>query len=558
MIRSALLVVLLLAAPAGAKETADHLFLGDHIVTMDPARPTATALAVRGESIAWIGERAEAEAWKGESTTVHELGGHALLPGFIDAHGHLTLQAILVDAANVASPPVGPATTIAELQKVLRDEIAAKQIPAGGVVFGAGYDDSLLAERRHPTRTDLDAVSTDHTIVLLHVSGHLMTANSKALADAEIHADTPDPEGGTIRREADGETPNGVLEETATYPLRGVLSRPLEDDQILRAVDVFARHGVTTIQDGATGEEAVAHFARLDEAGSLRADVVAYPVGMDPKTIPADARFGARTRRVNVPGIKLVLDGSPQGKTAFLREPYHVPPAGQTEDYRGYPIVPGPAVDGLVALWSSRKVPILAHANGDAAADLLIEAVAKAKADWDHRTVMIHAQTVREDQLDRMKELGIIPSFFSAHTFYWGDWHRDSVLGPERASRISPTRSARNRGMHFTVHNDAPVVPPDMIRLLWATTNRLTRSDRVLGKDQVLTVQEALEAVTTEAAYQHFEEDRKGSLVVGKQADLVVLSENPLAVPPAELLRVRVAETWSRGARIHAAAGATP
>jgi predicted amidohydrolase YtcJ len=169
----------------------------------------------------------------------------------------------------------------------------------------------------------------------------------------------------------------------------------------------------------------------------------------------------------------------------------------------------------------------------------------------DHRSVMIHAQTVREDQLDRMQQLGIIPSYFSAHTFFWGDWHRDSVLGVERASRISPTASTLRRGMPFTVHNDAPIVPPDMIRLLWATVNRITRSGETLGASQRISPLEAIRAVTANAAYQHFEEHTKGSLTPGKQADLVILSENPVTVLPETILEISIVETISRGKTVY-------
>lgn len=195
----------------------------------------------------------------------------------------------------------------------------------------------------------------------------------------------------------------------------------------------------------------------------------------------------------------------------------------------------------------------MAHANGDAAADMLIKAVTDADIASDHRTVMIHAQTVREDQLDKMKELGIIPSYFSTHTFYWGDWHRDSVFGEERAMRISPTKSSLDRKMPFTVHNDAPVVPPDMIRLLWSTTNRKTRSGKVLGDEQKISTYEALKAITINAAYQHFEDDIKGTLEVGKQADIVVLSEDPLDMDAKDILNIDVVATFSQGAEIFSA-----
>ena len=261
--------------------------------------------------------------------------------------------------------------------------------------------------------------------------------------------------------------------------------------------------------------------------------------------------YGGAHGRVELGGVKLILDGSPQGKTAYLEKPYHVPPAGKAADYRGYPTLPRTTVDPLVAYLLAQRIPILAHANGDAAAEMLIDAVEAADPPADHRTVMIHAQTVREDQLDRMATLGIIPSYFSAHTFFWGDWHRDSVLGEPRGLRISPTRSTVDRRMRFTIHNDAPIVPPDVIRLLWATTNRVTRSGKVLGEDQRISVLEALKATTIYAAEQHFEEARKGSIAVGKEADLVVLSQNPLDMDPADLLDLDVMATYVGGEAIY-------
>jgi predicted amidohydrolase YtcJ len=197
------------------------------------------------------------------------------------------------------------------------------------------------------------------------------------------------------------------------------------------------------------------------------------------------------------------------------------------------------------------SIPVIAHANGDAAADMLIQAVREAQQGQDHRTVMIHAQTVREDQLTDMKTLAMIPSYFAAHSFYWGDWHRDSVFGVERAQRISPTATTLARGMWFTVHNDSPVVPPDMMRLLWATTNRITRSGKVLGANQRISTIDALRAVTYNAAYQHFEEQIKGSLEVGKQADFVVLSTNPLLIPSTDLLSVKINATFARGKQVY-------
>ncbi len=540
---------------------ADTLYVGRHILTMNEAAGAVSAVAVAGETIAWVGDR---DAWRGHADEVVELGQRALLPGFIDAHGHLSFMARTLGLANVAPPPVGGVTDIASLKQVMIDYIAAHDVAAGAWVVGFGYDDSLIAERRHPDRDDLDAVSTEHPIALVHVSGHLMATNSVALREAGITAATPDPPGGVIRRRSDSDEPSGVLEETAMGPLTGLF---LGDDGLTTgAIDAalgeYARFGVTTVQDSAASWQLHALLAEIAADTGLKLDVLLFPVGMDGTfALPEGVELGRYSDRLQVAGTKLMLDGSPQGKTAFLSEPYHVIPEGLPDDYRGYPVMTNNRAKALIRDYLSRGIPMQIHANGDAAADMLINAVAAAVADdpvEDHRTVMIHAQTVREDQLDRMQALGIIPSFFAAHVFYWGDWHRDSVLGPERAARISPTASSLERGLPFTLHNDAPIVPPDMLRLLWAATHRETRSGRILGEAQRIEVLEALRAVTINAAHQSFEEDRKGTLTPGKQADLVVLSANPLDTAPEALLELQVLRTVSRGVTVYDAERATP
>jgi hypothetical protein len=532
-------------------EPADAVYVGKHVLTLDAALPRAQSLAVRGESIVCVAADDACRRHAGASTRVVELGSRALVPGFIDAHGHVVMLASFVDHANLSSPPVGPVTTIAGLQDALRAHLAQKAPVGGAWLFGWGYDDSLLAETRHPTRDDLDAVSRDVPIAVLHVSGHLASANSAALAAAGITANTPDPPGGHFRRRADGE-PNGVIEETALYAVLGKsgVMQPPTPAQLERALGVYAANGFTLVQDGASSPSDIAALERLAAEGAPQLDVVYFPVVRDAAQPTPTVPLREFRGRVAWGGMKLVLDGSPQGKTAFLSKPYHVPPPGQPADYRGYPMIPQQLVDAALARFLPAGIPVIAHANGDAAADVLIEAVAKAEAlatGKDHRTVIIHAQTLREDQLDRAKMLGMIPSFFSAHPFYWGDWHRDSALGPERAARISPTRSALERGIPFTIHNDAPVVPPDAIRLLWATTNRLTRSGRVLGTEQRVSPLEALRALTANGAHQYFAEQERGTLTVGKLADLVVLSESPLTVEREKLLELKVEETVSRG-----------
>jgi predicted amidohydrolase YtcJ len=548
---------------------ADIAFNGDNILTFADQDAPVNFVVIKGKSIVFVGQRKD---WQGSVANIVALEERTLLPGFIDAHGHISFHARVASLANVASPPVGPAKDIAGLVQELKNYADSNKLLEGQWIMGMGYDDSLLAEQRHPTRDDLDAVSDTHPIMLMHVSGHLAAVNSKALEIAKISAASEDPAGGVIRRYPDSTEPNGVLEESATYAVRKYMTASDEPfEEIHRGVLDYARYGITTAQDGAASAQVVQLLQASAEYREFPIDVVAYQRAderflQDPDLAMPEIEAYANGFRVG--GVKMVLDGSPQGKTAYLTKPYEVQPHGQHADYRGYPIMPPASVDALFAKFIDAGIPILAHANGDAAADLFLDALAKslttdagasavAKKSVDHRSVMIHAQTVRDDQLDRIAGMSVIPSYFSAHTFYWGDWHRDSVLGLERGSRISPTASSLTKGITFTVHNDAPIVPPDMLRLVWATSNRLTRSGQILGADERVSVEEALKAVTVNAAYQYFEEDRKGTIEVGKQADFVLLSANPLSVAKEDLLNIKVLQTVARGVTVFSAESAT-
>jgi predicted amidohydrolase YtcJ len=530
---------------------ADLILSSDKVILMigdQKAQPLS--IAIKNKKIIWVGSHKNAKNIQGKHI---DFGDQAILPGFIDAHGHASYLAFATQVANLASPPVGGINTIKELQTELRKFIEESNLQPGEWVMGLGYDDSLLSEQRHPTKEDLDAVSTEHPIYLIHVSAHLGAANSLALSLANINTETKDPPGGKIRRYQNSSEPNGVFEETAAYPLQQLAMSAYKDPigSVKSAMEIYAKNGITTAQDGASSKETIGLMQAADAQGKINVDIISYPIGQNGLLKEIDTlSFGSYTGRLKIGGIKLILDGSPQGKTAYLTEPYYKPPHSESDSYKGYPLIPQSEVSKWVQEYAELKIPIMAHANGDAAADMLIEAVKQANMNSDHRTIMIHAQTVREDQLDQMKELKIIPSYFSTHTFYWGDWHRDSVFGEERAMRISPTKSSLDRNMPFTVHNDAPVVPPDMIRLLWSTTNRKTRSGKVLGEEQKISIYAALEAMTINAAYQHFEDDIKGTIEVGKQADLVVLSEDPLSIHPEKLLNLKVVATYSKGIEI--------
>ena len=548
------------SACAPQADPADTIFHGDNIVTMDPQQPAVEAVAVRGETIVAAGSRDEVMALQGPATRVVDLGDNALLPGFIDSHGHFLGAGRDQTSLGLHPPPVGDVNNIDDIVRKVQEWIDEHDIPPGEVVTGRGYDDSLLEEGRHPTREDLDRASTDHPIILTHVSGHLTTTNSAALAASDITADTPDPPGGHVRRMEGSMEPNGVLEETA----RGLLAfdrRPTPsgeelDDLIRRSIDVYLSHGTTTIQDGGTAPMQAEAFQAAANREPFKADVAAFvrfnETPADLASIPyrRDYQDGFR-----VGGVKLMLDGSPQGRTAWVTIPYEEGPPGAPPDYVAYGVMVPGEYKAAAAELIQGGIPIIVHANGDAAMDLMIDGVDDAVADMDampdHRSVIIHAQLMRADQLDRAAELDIVPSFFAAHAFFWGDWHRIS-FGEERGNNTSPMGWALERDVDFTIHNDASVVPPHMMRLVSIAVNRKTRSGHILGPHQRLTVMQALHAVTLGGAYQYFEEDTKGSITVGKQADLVILDENPLTADPENLEFIPILETFSRGRSVFA------
>jgi hypothetical protein len=545
------------------KEVAATVYTGGTIITVNDARPTAGALAVKDGKILAVGEEAEILTFKGDATEVVNLGGKTLLPGFIDAHGHVFNVGVQAVAANLLAPPDGQVTDIASLQAALRAwaEKSPAAVARTGWIIGMGYDDSQLREQRHPTRDDLDAVSKDVPVLVVHQSGHLAVVNSKGLEDFGYSAATAEPAGGTIRRRPGSREPDGLIGGNAWWPqLFSKLGRLGSEDNkalLLAGIDRYAEFGFTTAQEGRATAEAVATEAALAEQGKLKMDVVAYPdIQGAASAISGPFLSKHYTGRFRIGGAKLSLDGSPQGKTAWLTEPYRVAPAGRGTDYSGSPAMTDDEANSFVDEAFKNGWQILVHCNGDAAADQFIRAVRLATAKYgpgDRRPVMIHAQTVREDQLDAMKELGIIPSFFGMHTYYWGDWHRDSVLGPERASRISPAASALKRGIPFTQHHDAPVALPSAIMVLFSQVNRVTRSGQVLGPEQRVSAMDAIKSITINAAHQYFEERTKGSLEPGKLADFVILDQNPLTVDPMKIKDIKVVETIKEGKTIYRA-----
>lgn len=548
MKKSLLVLAPLLIAAKPASEPAT-LYTGGPIITMEgDAAETVEAMVVRDGRIVAMGADAAMAKTAGKKAKRVDLKGRTLLPGFIDAHGHMGFVGMNAGMVQLQPPPVGNVDSIASLQTALRQWIAAGK--AKGAVIGNGFDDSQLAEKRFPTRHDLDAVSSQLPIAVIHVSGHFASLNTPMLKLVGIGAETPNPPGGVIRREADGKMPDGVLEETAMMGALKILTPPGIEGSVQAAVAgarIYASYGITTGQDGRIMPDNWSALAEAAKRGLLPIDTVAL-VSFE-RDWPPEVRAligKPYANRLRIGGIKLTIDGSPQGRTAWLHDPVPVPPTGQGKDYRGYPAIDLKLLNARFAEAAANNWQVFVHVNGDEATQALIDGV-KAQGLSGRRTIAVHNQVVRREQLIEMKALDIQPSFFANHTFYWGDWHRDVALGPERADFISPQATAWSIGLRPSAHNNSPVVPPDIMRLVWSSVNRRTQSGDILGPMERISAYRALQQVTINAAWQIGEDADKGSLKIGKRADFVILDANPLTSDPTKIFAIKAVATIKDG-----------
>ncbi|MFM8633640.1 MAG: amidohydrolase [Planctomycetia bacterium] len=555
LIHAVILVALVPIMTASDAAPADRILRGGTVVTVNPGQPAAEAVAITGGRITAVGSEADVMKLEGPATEVTDLGGATLVPGFIDGHSHFFTCIDVQVQALCASPPAGPCRSLADVIGQLKKLAERRKIGPGRFVIGFGYDPDLLAEKRAPTKQELDAAFPENPVILVHVSGHGAMLNSKALSVYDITAATPTPDGGVIGREPGLNEPNGLVFETAFLPIFSRVPGPDDDESLdlLKAgQDLYLREGITTAQEGATMKHQLDLLRIAADRGLLKLDVIALPFITD-----IDAIFGGKPPRnepdyrnhLRIGGVKLLADGSPQGKTAFFTTPYlTLGPAGQ-KAWRGEPTFPQPMLNDMVKKVYDGGATLFVHCNGDAAIDMLLEAHRFA-SDGDpakpRGTVGIHSQFIRQDQLQKYAAWGITPSFFTLHCFYFGDTHIAN-RGRKQADGISPMKSARAIGLRPTNHTDFNVSPLDQIFTIHTAVNRLSRSGQVIGEGERITPLEALEAITIDGARQYGEESKKGSIEVGKFADCAVLSGNPLTVPPATIETIHVEETIKEG-----------
>ena len=560
-----MLVLCIVIAPlrAAVASDADTIYFGGPIVTVNDKAPLAEAVAVKNGKIVMVGKKATVfRAEKGKATLLHNLNGHTMTPGFIDPHSHFIDALSIADRIDVSAPPVGPANNPTEIVAELKAGAQVKGLKAGELLLGYGYDENLMPSGEPLSRDVLDKAFPDNPVAVIHVSMHGAVLNSAAFSKFGYKDGMPTPAGGVMLRKGDTGDLQGLVMETAYLPMFSNMPSPTLETEVAAAKAgqmLYAAAGVTTAQEGATHAAQVEQLKRIAAQDGLFIDLVSYPFILDLDKVletNASATFGTYNKHLKLGGCKLTPDGSPQGKTAWFTTPYLTGgPAGE-KDWKGEPGLP---IDLMLA--GTKKcydngLQVLFHANGDAAIDFLIRAhehAAGADLAKDRRTVAIHAQFIRPDQIKKFRQYGIIPSFFTDHTFFFADTH---VLnrGKDQAYFISPMKSAYAAGLHPTNHTDAFVVPIDQMMTIWTAVNRVSRSGAVIGTDERITPVQALKAITINAAYQYHEEASKGSIEPGKRADLVVLSANPLVVKPMTIKDIKVLETIKDGRTIYRSA----
>lgn len=536
------------------------VYFNGNIITMDTKEPTyAEAIVEQHGKIAFVGTLKEAEQRFSNLNKI-DLKGKTLLPGFIDPHSHFGMVSNTMGQVDLNPEPVGTVKNMDDILANLKKYKEEKNIPDGEWIFGWGYDDGELAEKRHPTKKDIDKVLPNNPVYLQHTSGHMGVANTMGLKELKVNAETKNPEGGNIDRFPNTQDPTGLVQETAMYPFVRLMLGKLASKQeefFETTQEYYASNGITTAQDGMTDRNTIRFFQSQADAGKFKIDLIALAGYSELESNLKDNTLAFKTYKngFKVQGTKIVADGSPQGKTAYFTKPFLTNVPGCVHDCRGLPSLTQEAINKLFVMGYEKNNQLFIHCNGDATVDMIIAAhenackVLSQPLDKDRRTIIIHAQFARPDQLVTFKKYNLEPSFFTNHAYFWGDVHVQN-LGKERADFMSPMASAVKLGLKPTNHSDATVTPIDPIFTIWTAVNRVSRSGAIIGAAERVSPYQAIKAITTNAAYEFFDENLKGTLTKGKMADFVILDKNPLTVEPMEIKNIKIMETIKEGKSI--------
>jgi predicted amidohydrolase YtcJ len=542
-----------------AKGNADTIFYGGPVVTVNAKNEEVQAIAVQGGKIVALGTKdAVTKDWQSKTTQVIDLKGQTLMPGFVEPHVHIIVTAVFeglgLNLSNFTLPYDTKETLIAKMKAHL------KTIPPGGWLFGFGVDPSrtspFMAEL---TADDLDKVSTTVPIFLVNQSGHIGYVNNKAIELAGITNKTPNPPGGGIYvKDAQGKLTGKLVEPPSYLPFMAKMPNPTEA-QLFGAIEgtmkKIASTGVTTASEMSVGgnfgvDKEVAIYKSIFSKNASPIRLRGY---LFSQALPAGYKAIKPTDgddMLRFIGIKYISDGSTQGLTAALSEPYSYPKGSKWSGALNYKDAD---IQASMKAYFDQGWQISTHSNGDKAIDQALNSYAKLlagnKQPQDRRLRIEHFTVNNASQAKKAVQLGVVPSFTIGHVHYWGSAFDNFIIGPERAKRIDPAAEIKRAGGKFTLHSDTPVSNVGPLNYITEAVTRVWQlpPKKVLGPDQVISVDDAIRAITIDAAYQIFSDKLVGSLEVGKRADLVILEKNPRATPAADIRDIKVKETWVDG-----------
>ncbi|TPW29712.1 amidohydrolase [Martelella alba] len=534
-----------------------RLFHGGTILTVNAAFSEAEAIAVKGDRIIAVGKLADVQAAAGPQAERIDLEGHVMLPGFVEPHTHMMTGSLIADLTIYVG-----ASKFARTSDVL-DHLkqVASQTAPGEWIVARNFDPSLQEGPEALTFAELDAVSTRHPIFILNSSLHLAYANRAAFAAAGLGEDVENPQGAEFVRDGDGRL-TGTIKNNVAY-LKILSHYPAfrtadPAEALIRQTDAFSKLGLTTLSDlgmgGLAGIEDWNAFLKAAASGKLHARMRVYPFYTQDKAWDdAGLLPGAGNPHVRVAGYKLIADGSNQGFTGLQRDPY------LHSETRGLAYMSPEEMTALMIKRGGQGFQISVHGNGDRAIDNILDSLEAAQAAGvqvaELRPRIEHCSILHDDQIDRLKALGVSPSFLIGHVYYWGVAMRDLLFGAEKVQLLDRCKSVEDAGIGFTIHSDFLVTDPDPLLMIQTAVTRKTwkEPDFVVNPDERVSVETAIRAMTSEAAWQLSSEHEIGSLETGKFADMVILEEDPRKVDPDTIKDIKVLETWMGGQRVYAA-----
>jgi predicted amidohydrolase YtcJ len=527
---------------AQSKPAADLIVTNAKIWTVDKAHPTAQAVAILGDRIVAVGSNADVNVWRGHDTKVIDAGGKLLLPGFNDAHVHFVSGGLQLESVQL-----NDATSKQEF--VRRIAAQAKKTPKGEWIQGGDWDETKWSPLSLPTKELIDPVTPDNPVFVSRYDGHSALANSAALRLAGITSQTPDPPGGVIVRDAQG-NPTGDLKDAATDIVFKVIP-PLSHEQRLRgvrrALEYAASLGVTSVQNMDPDYADIAAYAELLQNGELTTRIYAAPLidqVDDQVKIGIRHAFGGPFLRLGA--VKAFADGSLGSRTAYFFEPFSDEPGNH--GLLGEEMQPLSLMRDRMMKADAAGLQICTHAIGDQAISIILDLYAdivKAHGQMDRRLRIEHAQHMAAKDFDRFAQLNVIASVQPYHAIDDGRW-AEGYIGHDRASRTYAFRTFLNHGVHLAFGTDWDVAPLNPLSTIYAAVTRATldgKNPNGWFSEQKLTVAEAVEAYTMGSAYAEFQENVKGSITPGKLADMVVLSDDIFSIDPAKIRDVKVLKT---------------